>query len=154
MDNMKIAIFPGSFDPITKGHESVVNRASALFDKIYIAIGVNSSKKYLFDLQDRKRFIEETFASNSKIEVIEYQKLTIELCVDLKANFIVRGLRNAEDFNFEFSIAEANRSLNEQVETIFLATEAKYSAISSTIVRDIYRNGGNIKAFIPDAIEL
>ena len=151
---MKIAVFPGSFDPITRGHESVVNRASSLFDRIYVAIGINANKKYLFDLATRKKFIEETFSSNSKIEVIDYQKLTVELCHDLKANYIIRGLRNGTDYNFEYSISEANRQMDDSIETIYLSTEAKYSAINSSIVRDIYRHNGDIKAFIPDAINL
>lgn len=151
---MRIAVFPGSFDPITRGHESVVNRASNLFDRIYIAIGINANKKYLFDLETRKRFIEATFSSNSKIEVIDYQKLTIELCQDLNAKYILRGLRNGADYNFEYSISQANRQMDESIETIFLATEPKYSAINSSIVRDIYKHGGDIKAYIPDAINL
>ena len=151
---MNIAVFPGSFDPITKGHESVVNRASGLFDKIYVAIGINANKKYLFDLDTRKKYITDTFKDNPKVEVIDYNKLTIELCNDLGAKFILRGLRNSEDFNFEYSISQANLALNPEVETLFLATEAKFSAISSSIVRDIYKHGGNIEAFIPDAIKI
>lgn len=151
---MNIAVFPGSFDPITKGHESIVNRASGLFDKIYVAIGINANKKYLFDPETRKKYITDTFKDNPKVEVIDYNKLTIELCNDLGAKFILRGLRNSEDFNFEYSISQANLSLNPEVETLFLATEAKFSAISSSIVRDIYKHGGNIEAFIPDAIKI
>ena len=151
---MKIAVFPGSFDPITLGHESIVNRASSLFDKIYVAIGVNANKQYAFDLETRKRFIEATFSSNKKVEVIDYQKLTVELCKELNANFILRGLRNSNDYNYEYPISSANRQIDEAIETIFLATEPKYSAINSTIVRDIYRNGGDLKAYIPDAIKL
>lgn len=151
---MRIAIFPGSFDPITKGHESIVNRASDLFDRIYVAIGINAKKKYLFDLDTRKKYIEDTFVSNSKVEVISYQKLTVELCKDLNAKYILRGLRNSDDVNYEFSIAYANHEISNSVESIFLATEPKYSAISSSIVRDIYKHGGDIKAFIPDAIIL
>jgi len=151
---MKIAVFPGSFDPITRGHESIVNRASSLFDVIYVAIGVNHNKKYLFDLETRKEFIKATFSSNKKVKVIDYQKLTIELCQDLKANYILRGLRNGGDYDYEYSISQANRQMDERIETIFLATEPKFSAINSSIVRDIYRNGGDIKAYIPNAIKL
>lgn len=151
---MKIAVFPGSFDPITKGHESIVNRACELFDKIYVAIGINANKKYLFELEERIRFIKQTFASNNKVEVITYSSLTVNLCVDLKAQFIIRGLRTSVDFNYEFPIAETNRNLPGSIETIFLASEAKFLAINSTIVRDIYRHGGDIKEYIPDAVTL
>ena len=151
---MKIAVFPGSFDPITKGHESIVNRASSLFDKIYVAIGVNASKNYLFDLEKRIQFIKNTFSDNPKIEVVSYQSLTVQLCKELDARFIIRGLRSTDDFNYEFPIADANKQLDSQVETIFFATDPQYSAISSSIVRDIYRHNGDIKAFIPDAINL
>lgn len=151
---MKIAVFPGSFDPITKGHESIVNRASELFDVIYVAIGINANKKYAFDLDKRIKFIEETFSENDKVKVISYKNLTVSLCMDLGAKYIIRGLRNSTDFDYEFPIAEANRSMEGNVETVFLATEAKLMAISSSIVRDIYRHGGDIKAYIPDAVEL
>jgi pantetheine-phosphate adenylyltransferase len=151
---MKIAVFPGSFDPITKGHESIVNRASDLFDKIYVAIGVNANKKYTFDLEKRVEFIHSTFANNSKVEVITYQNLTVSLCEELGASYIIRGLRNSSDFDYEFPIAEANRQMNKRVETLFLATEASLMAINSSIVRDIYRHGGDIKAYIPDAVKL
>lgn len=151
---MKIAVFPGSFDPITKGHESIVNRASDLFDKIYVAIGVNANKKYTFDLEKRVEFIQSTFANNSKVEVITYQNLTVSLCEELGASYIIRGLRNSSDFDYEFPIAEANRQMNKRVETLFLATEASLMAINSSIVRDIYRHGGDIKAYIPDAVKL
>ena len=151
---MKIAVFPGSFDPITLGHESVINRASVMFDKIYVAIGINANKKYLFDLEDRIKFIKKTFESNPKVEVRSYATLTVQLCQELGATSIIRGLRNTDDFNFEFSIAHANRKMDANIETIFLATDPEFLAINSSIVRDIYRHGGDIKAFIPDAIEL
>jgi pantetheine-phosphate adenylyltransferase len=151
---MKIAVFPGSFDPITKGHESIVNRACELFDKIYVAIGINANKKYLFDQEERIKFIKQTFAANKKVEVLAYSSLTVKLCEDLGARFILRGLRNSADFNYEYPIAEANTHMNRSIETVFLATEAKFLAINSSIVRDIYRHGGDIKAFIPDAVTL
>lgn len=151
---MKIAVFPGSFDPITKGHESIVNRASELFDKIYVAIGINANKNYTFDLEQRMEFIKKTFADQENVEVISYQNLTVSLCEELGAKYIIRGLRNATDFNYEFPIAEANRNMKAQIETVFLATEAPLMAINSSIVRDIYRHGGDIKAYIPDAVKL
>jgi pantetheine-phosphate adenylyltransferase len=151
---MKIAIFPGSFDPITKGHESIVNRASNLFDKIYVAIGINANKKYLFDMAKRIEFIEATFSNNNKVEVISYSKLTVDLCTELNASYILRGLRNSNDFIYEYPISQANKQMNSEIETLFFATEPVYSAINSSIVRDIYRHGGDIKAYIPDAIKL
>ncbi len=151
---IKRAVFPGSFDPITKGHESVIKRACDLFDEVFIGIGINSNKKYLFSLEDRKKWIETTFADNSKIKVITYDILTTELCENLEAKYILRGLRNSTDFNFEFSIAQTNRDLSPNIETIFLVTDVKYAAINSSIVRDIYVHGGNIKQFIPDAISI
>ena len=151
---IKRAVFPGSFDPITKGHESVINRAYDMFDEIYIGIGINSKKKYLFALEDRKKWIEATFSDKSKIKVITYDTLTTELCKKLDAKYILRGLRNSTDFNFEFSIAQTNRDLAPGIETIFLVTDLKYAAINSSIVRDIYVHGGDIKQFIPDAISI
>ena len=150
---MRKAVFPGSFDPITKGHESIVNRASDLFDVIYVAVGINQSKNYLFDLEKRLELTKQTFASNTKVEVLTYSKLTVKLCEELGANYILRGLRNTSDFNYEYSIAMANREQNEKIETIFLATEPKLSGISSSIVRDVYKHGGNIKPFVPDGLE-
>jgi len=150
----KIAVFPGSFDPITKGHESVINRACSLFDEIYVAIGINTSKKYLFSLDERKNWIESTFADNSKIKIITYDILTVDLCKKLKANYILRGLRNTTDYNFEYSIAQTNRNIDKQIETIFLVTDAAFAAINSNIIRDIYIHGGDIKQFIPDAIAI
>lgn len=152
--SMKIAVFPGSFDPITKGHESIVNRASELFDEIYVAIGVNANKKYVFDLENRIKFIEETFATNDRVKVISYQNLTVNLCKELGAKYIIRGLRNSTDFDYEYPIAETNRTMEGGVESVFLAADAKLMAISSSIVRDIYRHGGDIKAYIPDAIKI
>jgi len=148
------AVFPGSFDPITKGHESVINRACDLFDEIYVAIGINTNKKYLFELEDRKKWIASTFAGNPKIKVLTYDILTSELCKSLGAKYILRGLRNTSDFNFEFSIAQTNRALVPGTETIFLVTDIEYAAINSSIVRDIYIHGGDIKQFIPDAITI
>ena len=150
---MRIAVFPGSFDPITKGHESIVNRSSDLFDKIYVAIGVNQSKKYLFDLEKRMEFIRKTFEGNDKVEVITFNKLTVRLCEELGARYILRGLRNTGDFNYEYSISQANRVQNPNIETVFLATEPQYSGVSSSIVRDVYKHGGDIKAFVPDGLE-
>jgi len=150
---MRKAIFPGSFDPITLGHEDIIKRGISLFDEIVIAIGVNAEKKYMFSLEERKRFIEETFKSETKISVITYEGLTIDLCHKLKANFILRGLRNPADFEFEKAIAHTNRKLS-KIETVFLLTAAGTSFISSSIVRDVLRNGGEYEMLVPDAVRV
>ena len=148
---MRKAIFPGSFDPITLGHKDIINRALPLFDEIVIAIGVNADKKYMFSLEERKRFIEETFKDEPKISVITYEGLTIDLCHKINANFILRGLRNPADFEFEKAIAHTNRRLS-KIETVFLLTAAKTSYISSSIVRDVIRNHGEYELLVPEAV--
>ncbi|MES2628856.1 MAG: pantetheine-phosphate adenylyltransferase [Bacteroidota bacterium] len=145
----RIAIFPGSFDPITKGHEDILRRALPLFDKIIVAIGVNSTKKYMFTLDERKESIKKVFAGEPKIAVEVYQKLTVAYCRETGANYIIRGLRNSMDFNYEKSIAQMNRELDKTIETVFYITAPELSAINSTIVREIYLNGGDISAFVP-----
>jgi pantetheine-phosphate adenylyltransferase len=150
---MRKAIFPGSFDPITLGHLDIIKRSIPLFDEIVVAIGVNADKKYMFSLEERKRFIEETFKDEPTISVITYEGLTIELCKKLKAEFILRGLRNPADFEFEKAIAHTNRRLS-KIETIFLLTAANTSFISSSIVRDVIRNGGDYKVLVPDAVRV
>jgi pantetheine-phosphate adenylyltransferase len=151
---MNIAVFPGSFDPITKGHESVIRRAANLFDTVYVAIGINQNKSYLFTLEDRINWIKKTFEDLPCIEVKTYDYLTSKLCEQVGANYLIRGLRNTTDFNYEFSIAQINRSLKADLETVFLVTDAEYAAINSSIVRDIYIHGGDVSQFIPDAITL
>ncbi|AWG22074.1 pantetheine-phosphate adenylyltransferase [Flavobacterium faecale] len=148
---MRKAIFPGSFDPITLGHEDIIKRAIPLFDEIIIAIGVNAEKKYMFSLDERKRFIEETFKNEPKISVITYEGLTIELCQKFNADFILRGLRNPADFEFEKAIAHTNRHLS-KIETVFLLTAASTSYISSSIVRDVIRNKGEYQKLVPKAV--
>jgi pantetheine-phosphate adenylyltransferase len=150
---MKKAIFPGSFDPITLGHEDIINRGISLFDEIVIAIGVNAEKKYMFTLEERKRFIEETFKNEPKITVISYEGLTIDLCQKVKADFILRGLRNPADFEFEKAIAHTNRRLS-KIETVFLLTAARTSYISSSIVRDVIRNFGEYEMLVPEAVRV
>ena len=150
---MRKAIFPGSFDPITLGHEDIIKRSIPLFDEIIIAIGVNDKKKYMFSLEERKKFIEETFKKEPKVSVITYEGLTIELCEKLKADFILRGLRNPADFEFEKAIAHTNRTLS-KIETVFLLTAAKTSFISSSIVRDVIRNNGQYQLLVPNAVRV
>ena len=153
---MKKAIFPGSFDPITNGHFDIIKRGVSLFDEVIVAIGVNAEKKYMFSLEERKRFIEEAFKDEPKVRVITYQGLTIDLCRKLNADFILRGLRNPADFEFEKAIAQTNRELTQEnkVETIFLLTSAGKSFISSSIVREIISNKGEYQLFVPDAVRV
>ena len=150
----KIAIFPGSFSPFTKGHQSIVLRALPLFDEIIISIGINSSKNDYFSIQERVQWIENVFAKEKKVKVMKYEGLTIDHCVSLKANYILRGLRNSHDFKYEKGIAQMNHSMNKNIETIFIITEAKYSHISSSLVRDVIKNGGDVSQFIPEEINL
>lgn len=150
---MKKAIFPGSFDPITLGHEDIIKRGISLFDEIVIAIGINAEKKYMFSLEERKRFIEETFKDEPKISVITYEGLTIDLAKKLNANFILRGLRNPADFEFEKAIAHTNRRMS-KIETVFLLTAAQTSFISSSIVRDVLRNNGKYEMLVPEAVRV
>lgn len=146
---MTKAVFPGSFDPFTLGHESVVKKALKLFDKVIIAIGVNSNKQYLFSLDDRIDFIKTLFKDEKEVEVISFEGLTVDYCKKNDVSVIIRGLRNTLDFQFEYEIANMNRKLSPEIETIFIASLPEHSSINSTIVREIYKNGGDVSAFIP-----
>tara|TARA_R110002051_G_scaffold241712_1_gene302055 strand:+ start:25744 stop:26196 length:453 start_codon:yes stop_codon:yes gene_type:complete len=150
---MKRAIFPGSFDPLTLGHSDIIQRGLTLFDEIIIAIGVNSDKKYMFSLEDRQRFIREAFAQEPKIKVLTYEGLTVDFCKKVNASFILRGLRNPGDFEFEKAIAHTNRKLSE-IETVFLLTSSGKSYISSSIVRDVIKNGGDYTGLVPDTVRI
>lgn len=153
---MRIAVFPGSFDPITLGHYDIVERATPLFDKIIIAIGQNSQKKYMFSLEQRKEFIQKTFKDFPNVEVDSFEGLTIDYCQSKKVNFILRGLRNPADFEFEKAIAQTNRTLthDNKIETIFLLTSAGKSFISSSIVREIISFKGHYELLVPDAVRV
>jgi pantetheine-phosphate adenylyltransferase len=148
---MRRAIFPGSFDPITNGHFDIIKRGISLFDEVIVAIGVNADKKYMFSLEERQKFIEESFKDEHKVRVITYTGLTIDLCAKENADFILRGLRNPADFEFEKAIAHTNRELS-KIETVFLLTAASTSYISSSIVRDVLRNGGDVTKLVPKAV--
>ena len=150
---MKIALFPGSFDPITKGHVAIIERAIPLFDKIVIGIGTNSTKKHLFNLEERTSWIKEIFKDNPKIEIESYEGLTINFCKKIGATYIVRGLRNEVDYNYESGIAQMNYDMDNSIETIFLQTTPTLSAINSTIVRDIIINNGDVTPFVPSGIQ-
>ncbi|MFN0729875.1 pantetheine-phosphate adenylyltransferase [Polaribacter gochangensis] len=147
----KKAIFPGSFDPITLGHIDIIKRGISLFDEIVIAIGINSEKKYMFSLEERKKFIEDAFSTEDKITVETYTGLTVDYCTSINANFILRGLRNPTDFEFEKAIAQTNGKLS-NIESVFLLTSAETSFISSTIVRDILKNGGDASILLPKSV--
>jgi pantetheine-phosphate adenylyltransferase len=150
----RIAIFPGSFDPITKGHESILKRTLPLFDEVIIAIGKNSSKQNYFSLEQREEWIKKVFANEPKVSVQTYTGLTINFCKQVGANFIVRGLRTSADFEFEKAIAQNNKIMAPEIETIFILPVPELSAINSTIVRDIIRNGGDTTPFVPEGIVL
>ncbi len=153
---MRVAVFPGSFDPITLGHFDIVERAYPLFDRIIIAIGQNSQKKYMFSLEERMQFIRQTFAGFPNIEVDHFEGLTVDYCRSKNVNFILRGLRNPADFEFEKAIAQTNRELtrDNKVETIFLLTSAGKSFISSSIVREIITFKGNYEILVPEPVRI
>jgi len=149
---MKRALFPGSFDPITLGHYDIIKRGVKLFDEVIVAIGINSEKKYMFSLEQRKRFIEEAFKDEPKVKVVTYEGLTIDFCKEIGVEFILRGLRNPADFEFEKAIAHTNRKLS-KIETVFLLTASKTSFISSSIVRDVIKNHGDYTQLVPDSVK-
>lgn len=151
---MRIALFPGTFDPITLGHTDVINRALTLFDKIVIGIGINSSKQPMFSVTQRIEWIQSIYKNHPEIEVRTYEGLTINFCKELDANFILRGIRNVGDYEYEKSIADMNRSLYPSIETIFLACSPIYTSLSSTIVREVIKHGGDYSKFLPKEIVL
>jgi len=150
----RIALFPGSFDPITVGHVDIVVRSLDLFDKIVVGVGNNSSKQYMFPLSDRLDWIRSVFAEYMQVEVRSYTGLTIDFCKEMNARFILRGLRGAPDFEYEKSIAQMNHYMNRQIETVFMLSSPQFAPVSSTIVRDIIRNGGDASPFVPEQVKL
>ena len=150
----RIAIFPGSFDPITKGHENILLRTLPLFDEIIVAIGKNSSKQNYFSLEQREKWLRQVFKNEPKVRIETYTGLTIDFCKKMGAKYILRGLRTSADFEFEKAIAQNNKIMSPEIETIFILPVSELSAINSTIVRDIVRNGGNATPFVPAGIDL
>jgi len=150
---MKSALFPGSFDPITLGHLDIIKRGVTLFDEIIVAIGVNADKKYMFSLEERMTFIKDAFANEPKVKVVSYQGLTVDFCKEIGVEFILRGLRNPADFEFEKAIAHTNRDLA-PIETIFLLTSASTSYIASSIVRDVIRHNGDYTKLVPKNVRV
>jgi len=148
----RVALFPGSFDPITLGHVDIIERAVPLFDEIRIAVGTNSAKNYLFSLEQRVQWIKETFAHEPKITVITYEGLTVDFAQTQGVQFLLRGLRNPADFEFEKAIAQANREMVPNLETVFLLTSARYAYISSSIVREVFNHSGDFKKFVPNTV--
>ncbi|WP_235298295.1 pantetheine-phosphate adenylyltransferase [Portibacter marinus] len=146
---MNIAVFPGSFDPITSGHLDLVKRALPLFDKIIVAIGVNSQKKYLFDLDQRLDWLREVFKDYNKVEIAQFEGLTAHYCKSINAKYLLRGLRNASDFDYEKTISQLNSIVGDDLETLFLISKPEFSHISSTIVREIIKGGGDVSHFLP-----
>jgi len=150
----KIAVFPGSFDPITTGHEDLVKRAVPLFDKIIVAVGLNSQKKYLFPLNQRLAWLEKVFANEPTVEVAHFEGLTANFCQTVNSNYLLRGLRNASDFDYEKTISQLNNIVGDGLETIFLISKPEFSHISSTIVREIIKGKGDVSSFVPKVIKI
>lgn len=150
----KIAVFPGSFDPITIGHTDIVQRALPLFDEIYVAIGINSQKQYLFGLEQRLEWLKAVFAHEPKIIVDHFENLTAHYCTRIGAKYLIRGLRNASDFDYEKTISQLNNIVGHGIETVFFISQPGLSHISSTIVREIIKGGGDAAPFLPDQVIL
>lgn len=150
--NMRICLFPGTFDPLTLGHVDIINRALPLFDKIVVGIGTNAAKTPMFSAEQRKKWILEIYQNDSRVGAEIYEGLTIDFCKHIKARFVLRGIRYVSDFEYEKTIADANRAMDPGIETVFLTGEPKYTSVASTIVRDILRNGGNAAPFLPDVV--
>jgi pantetheine-phosphate adenylyltransferase len=150
----RLAVFPGSFDPITRGHENIITRALYLFDKIIIAVGENVEKQTVFDLDKRVNWIKDVFKDEPRIQVEKYSGLTVNFCRERKIRFILRGLRTSADFEFERTIGQVNKRLDPEIETIYLLTAPEYTALNSSIVRDILKHDGDASQFVPDAVDL
>ena len=150
----RTAVFPGSFDPFTVGHEAIVKRSLQLFDKVIIAVGENADKKNLFSIEMRIKMISMVFADDSRVEVISFRGLTVDFCRRYKAHYIVRGLRTSSDFEYERAMGQMNRKMAPEIDTVFLLTSTEHTPVSSTVIRDIIRNGGDVSAFVPESINI
>lgn len=148
----RICLFPGTFDPLTLGHVDIINRAIPLFDKIVVGIGLNAAKGPMFSADQRLQWIKDIYKDEERVEAAVYEGLTVDFCRKIGAQFILRGIRYVSDFEYEKTIADANRTLDKSIETIFLTGEPKYTSVASTIVRDIIRNGGNAAPFLPEIV--
>lgn len=148
----KIALFPGSFDPITLAHIDILNRALPLFDKVYVGIGLNSNKQSLLTAKEREEMLKNVFANHKNIEVLTYEGLTVDICKKVNAQYMIRGIRSVSDFEYEKAISQMNHAMQPDIESIFVLSKPGFSAISSTIVRDILRNGGDITQFVPKEV--
>lgn len=153
-EEKRIAVFPGSFDPFTRGHESIVNRALNLFDEIIIAIGANALKDGYFSLENREKMIRHVFRGIDMVKVTHYTGLTVDFCREKKASFLLRGVRTAADFEYERAIAQLNKAMAPEIESVMLLTTADLTPVNSTIVRDIIRNGGDASQFLPSSIDI
>ncbi|MGA2823602.1 MAG: pantetheine-phosphate adenylyltransferase [Bacteroidales bacterium] len=148
----KIAVFPGSFDPITRGHESIIRRALPVFDEIIVALGENPEKKTYFPLANRLKWLELVFSDEPKVRIVKYSGLTVDFCMRMNAGYILRGLRTSADFEFERTIGLMNKAISPAIETVFFLSAPEYDALSSSVVRDILRNGGDVRKFVPEQI--
>lgn len=149
---MRICLFPGTFDPVTLGHTDIIDRALPLFDKIIVGIGRNVNKAPMFSEQQRLEWLSEIYADNDKVEALVYEGLTVDCCKERGANFILRGIRYVNDFEYEKAIADMNRSLAHNIETVFLTCLPQYTSVASTLVRDVLRNGGDVSSFLPGPV--
>ena len=148
----RIGLFPGTFDPITIGHQDIINRSLPLFDKLFIGIGRNVNKEPMFTVEQRLDWIREIYKDNPKVEAVAFEGLTVRCCQQVGAHFIIRGIRYVNDFEYEKAIADMNRSLDHEIETIFLTCLPQYTSVASTLVRDVLRNGGDAMQFLPQAV--
>lgn len=149
----RICLFPGTFDPVTRGHVDIVERAVPMFDKLIVGVGINASKQPMFSLEQRTEWIRDIFRNDSRVDVISYEGLTVDICKKVNAKYILRGIRYISDFEYEKAIADMNRMLAPGLETVFLTCSPIYSTISSTLVRDVIRNGGDAKMFLPEQVK-